>query len=119
MNDFAILAAVAALVMLFVLAEIAAAVLPVIIVVALVPPEEREGLAKVIAACDSSSKLRVWSALRVAVSARRTERQQRADANLNRHGDLNAAFGRAGGDNTGMPAPRSHDRPSSPAGRQR
>lgn len=105
MTDFAVLAAVAALVMLFVLAEIVAAVLPVIIVVTLVPPAEREGLAKVIAACDSSSKLRVWSALRVAVRARRAQRREPEDPNLNRHGDLDAAFGNAG-------APMNHDQPT-------
>jgi hypothetical protein len=70
-NEFAVLAAIAALVMLFVLAEIASAVLPIIIVVALVPPEDRDALAKVIAACDSSHKLRIWPALRAAVKARR------------------------------------------------
>jgi hypothetical protein len=107
MNDVAVLAAVSALVMLFVLAEIAAAVLPVIIVVALVPPEEREGLAKVIAACDSSRKLRVWPALRLAVTARRAERHQRVDANLNRHGDLNGAFARAADGQAAMNTPRS------------
>jgi hypothetical protein len=74
MSEFAVLAAVAALVMLFVLAEIAAAVLPVIIVVALVPPEERATLAELIAAADSSRRLRLWPALRVAVAARRLDR---------------------------------------------
>lgn len=119
MNDFAVLAAVAALVMLFVLAEIAAAVLPVIIVVALVPPEERDGLAKVIAACDSSRKLRVWPALRLAVTARRAELRKPDDVNLNRHRDLDDAFGRAGNGNAAMNASFTHDRPQSPAGGQR
>jgi hypothetical protein len=71
MPELAVLAAVAGLVVLFVFAEIAAAVLPVIIVVALVPPEERDSLARVVAACDSSRKLRIWPALRLAVKARR------------------------------------------------
>jgi hypothetical protein len=115
-TDFVVLAAVAALVMLFVLAEIVAAVLPVIIVVALVPPEEREGLAKVIAACDSSRRLRVWSALRLAVTARRADRHRPPDVNLNRHRDLNDAFRRAG--DAGMNT-LTHDRPQSPANGQR
>jgi hypothetical protein len=118
-NDFVILAAVAALVMLFVLAEIVAAVLPVIIVVALVPPEEREGLAKVIAACDSSRKLRVWSALRLAVTARRAQRRRREDVNLNRHADLNDAFRWTGEGNAEVNAPLTPDRRQSPANGQR
>ena len=64
-------AAVAALVLLFVAAEIIAAVLPIIIVITLVPPEDRRGLAELLAATDSSRKLRLWPALRVAVAARR------------------------------------------------
>ena len=76
MNEFAVVAAVAVLVMLFVIAEIAAAVLPLIIVVALVPPEERHGLAELLAATDSSRRLRLWPALRVAVAARRNQRQR-------------------------------------------
>ena len=50
MNQFAVLAAVAALVMLFVFAEVAAAVLPLIVVLAVVPPGERRELAELIAA---------------------------------------------------------------------
>ncbi len=74
MINIAVLAAVAALVMLFVLAEIMAAVLPLIIVLVLVPPEQRRELAELIAACDSSRRLRIWPALRVAVTARRRAR---------------------------------------------
>ena len=95
MNEFAVLAAVAALVMLFVLVEVASAVLPLIIVLTLVPPGERQELANLIAACDSSHKLRIWPALRIAVQARRRQREQAAntdDPNLNRHRDLNATF---------------------------
>lgn len=77
MNEIAVIAAIAALIMLFVLAEIAAAVLPLIIVVALVPPEERADLAKVVAACDSSRRLRFWPALRAAVTMRRQQRGRR------------------------------------------
>ena len=111
MNEFAVLAAVAGLVMLFVLAEIAAAVLPIIIVVALVPPGERDGLAKVIAACDSSPKLRIWSALRLAVEVRRAERARRQgdDPNLNPREDLNAAFEQARTREPTINAPRDHD----------
>lgn len=74
MSQVAIVASVAALVLLFVTAEIVAAVLPIIIVVALVPPEQRDSLANVLAACDSSRKLRLWPALRAAVRARRAQR---------------------------------------------
>jgi hypothetical protein len=61
-----------------ILTELIAASLPLIIVIALVPPEEREALAKVLAACDSTRKLRLWKALRIAVRARR--RDLRAEA---------------------------------------
>jgi putative exporter of polyketide antibiotics len=74
---FTVLCAVVTLVILFIFAELAAAVLPILIVLALVPPEERRGLAELIAAADSSTRLRLWSALRVAVRARRQERAQR------------------------------------------
>jgi hypothetical protein len=56
---------------LFVLTELTAAVLPVIVVVTMVPPEERHDLAKLLAAADSRRRLRLWRALRVAVKARR------------------------------------------------
>jgi hypothetical protein len=61
-----------------VLTEIITAVLPVIIVIAAVPPHEREGLARLLATCDSSRKLRLWPALRMAVMARR-EQARRAE----------------------------------------
>ncbi|GIE91313.1 hypothetical protein [Actinoplanes regularis] len=54
-----------------VLTELVAAALPVIIVIAMVPPHEREGLARLLAACDSSRRLRLWTALRLAVRDRR------------------------------------------------
>lgn len=69
--SIAIVAAVSAVVILVVFVELAAAVLPMLIVLAAVPPEERQDLAELIAACDSSRKLRLWPALRVAVEARR------------------------------------------------
>jgi hypothetical protein len=49
-------------------------VLPILIVIVLVPPEQRDDLARVVAACDSSRRLRAWRALRLAVEARRRER---------------------------------------------
>ena len=70
MTGYIVLVAVGAL-MVLVLTELAAAVLPVIIVIAVVPPEEREGLARLLAACDSSRRLRLWPTLRLAVRARR------------------------------------------------
>jgi putative exporter of polyketide antibiotics len=71
MSQFALAAAVAALVLLVVLTELAAAALPLIIVITLVPPHERAQLAEVLAACDSSRKLRLWTALDAAVKVRR------------------------------------------------
>jgi len=53
-------------------------VLPVLVVIALVPPEERQGLGEVIAAMDSSKKLRLWPALRASVLARRAARDRAA-----------------------------------------
>lgn len=72
MTDYAVIAAVGTLAII-VLTELVAAALPVIIVIATVPPHEREELAKLLAACDSSRKLRLWPALRIAVRARRDE----------------------------------------------
>jgi hypothetical protein len=72
MTGHLVIVAVAALAIL-VLTELLAAALPVVIVIAMVPPEEREGLAKLLAACDSSRRLRLWPALRLAVRARREE----------------------------------------------
>jgi hypothetical protein len=52
--------------------EVAAAVLPLLIVVTLVPSHERTAVAEMLAAIDSSRRLRLWPALRVAVAARRS-----------------------------------------------
>jgi hypothetical protein len=76
-TGLAIFAVVALLVLLLIMAEVAAAVLPLLIVVTLVPPAERGSLADVIAAADSSRRLRLWPALRVAVAARRRAADQR------------------------------------------
>lgn len=72
MTDYLVIATVGALAVL-VLTELVAAALPVVIVIAMVPPEERDGLARLMAACDSSRKLRLWPALRLAVQARRAD----------------------------------------------
>jgi len=69
--------AVTVSVLLIILTELLTAVLPIIIVLAAVPPEERHGLAELIAAADSSRRLRLWPALRVAVRARREQQRQR------------------------------------------
>jgi hypothetical protein len=79
MTGYLVIFVVGALFVL-ILTELVAAALPVIIVIAVVPPEEREGLARLLAACDSSRKLRLWPALRAAVQARR-EQALRAEAN--------------------------------------
>jgi hypothetical protein len=60
--------------MFVVITEVVAAILPLILVVALVPRDERRDLADLLAAADSSRRLRLWPALRVAVVARRRER---------------------------------------------
>ena len=110
MNEFAVLAAVAALVMLFVLAEVAAAVLPLIIVMTLVPPEQRDALARVLAACDSRRRLRLWPALRAAAKARRQAAAVAAaakDPDLNPPGaDREAGFGAARAAGVALNAPR-------------
>ena len=80
MNEFAVVLVVAAVVVLLLIVEITAAVLPILIVIFAVPPEERHGLAELIAATDSSRKLRLWPALRVAVAARRGRRRGQARA---------------------------------------
>lgn len=81
MSSLAVFATVAALLFLFIVVELVAAIAPLIIVVTLVPPEEREGLAQLLAAADSSRRLRLWRALRLAVAARRLDlaRNRRRD----------------------------------------
>lgn len=74
MTDYTIIVAVGALA-LIILTELVAAALPMVIVIAMVPPEEREALARLLAVCDHSRKLRLWPALRMAVRARRGERK--------------------------------------------
>jgi hypothetical protein len=110
MNEFSVLVAVAVLVTLLVLSEIAAAVLPLIIVVTLVPPEERDDLARVLAACDSSRRLRLWPALRTAVEARRRARRQ--DPLRNATGDPGPAYAWTGngGPVVNPPRPYTADR---------
>jgi len=77
MDNIPVLVAVAAIVLLVVVfVELAAAVLPMVIVLALVPPEERRGLAELIAATDNSRRLRIWPALRIAVEAQRRRNQR-------------------------------------------
>lgn len=74
MNETLVLSAIVVFLALFLATEIASAALPLILIVALVPPEERPALAQLIAATDSSWKLRLWPALRLAVRARRRQR---------------------------------------------
>ena len=86
---------VAFLVLLFVLTEIAAAVLPLIIVLTFVPKQDREDLARVLAALDSSRRLRLWAALRFAVTMRRQERKVTSvasDPERNPYAHLNEHF---------------------------
>jgi putative exporter of polyketide antibiotics len=81
-TDYLVIVAISALAVL-ILSELVAAALPVLIVIAMVPREEREGLARLLAACDSSRKLRLWPALRLAVRARRAE--TKGDRSADRH----------------------------------
>lgn len=74
MEHIALVGAVGAFVGLVVVVELAAAVLPLVIILAFVPACERAVLADLIAAADSSRRLRVGRALRLAVAARRAER---------------------------------------------
>jgi hypothetical protein len=74
MHTLVIVAGVMAFVLLVVLVELAAALLPLVFVVLCVPPEQRPELARLLAVVDSSPKLRLWRALRLAALARRRER---------------------------------------------
>jgi len=74
MQALVIVGCVVAFVLVVVLVELAAAVLPLVVVVSFVPPEQRPELARLLAAVDSTPKLRLWPALRLAVLARRRER---------------------------------------------
>ena len=65
---------VAVVVIVIVALEMLTAVLPLLIVILFVPPEERADLADVLAAADSSPRLRLWPALTAAVIARRRQR---------------------------------------------
>ncbi|GAA0934753.1 hypothetical protein [Virgisporangium aurantiacum] len=69
---------VAVVVIVVVALEMLTAVLPLIIVIAFVPPGERADLAELLAAADSSPKLRLWPALNAAVVARRRRRKAMA-----------------------------------------
>jgi hypothetical protein len=73
MNGVFVIVAVV-VVALFIVTELAVAVLPMIIVITLVPPWERRDLADLLAAADSSPRLRLWPAIRLAVAARRLGR---------------------------------------------
>lgn len=76
MDSLAVAGIVAALVMFVVVSELVAAAIPMIIVITLVPPHERADLARVLAAADSSRRLRLWPALRLATTARRRQRDR-------------------------------------------
>lgn len=62
---------VALLIILIALTEVAAATLPLLVVIALVPHEHRQQLADLIAVVDHRRRLRLWAALRAGVAARR------------------------------------------------
>jgi hypothetical protein len=58
--------------------EVLAAALPLLIIVLYVPAEDRLALATLLAAADSSPRIRLWPALRLAVIARRHSRSTSA-----------------------------------------
>ena len=92
---------VALLVFAIILSEVVSAVLPLIIVLTCVPERDREALARVLAALDSSRRLRAWPALRLAVAMRRQERRvARAarDPRRNPYAHLNEHFANMPGD---------------------
>jgi hypothetical protein len=67
--------ALCVLVVLVLVVEIVAATVPMLIVITMVPPDEREALARLLAAADSSRRLRLWPALRAAATARQSIRR--------------------------------------------
>jgi hypothetical protein len=102
MNSLAVLAAVAGTLLVVVFAEVVAAVLPLVIVLTFVPHEERADLARLLASCDSSRRLRLWSALRTAVKARQRDRDRKPAL------DPETAFHLARG--LGLPVNQAHGR---------
>jgi hypothetical protein len=78
MEHMALIATVGSFVGFVVLVELATAVLPLVIILAFVPPHERAALADLVAATGSNRRLRFGGALRLAVVARRAERATRA-----------------------------------------
>ena len=71
MSTLLIAGIVAGLIVLIVLTELASATLPLLVVITLVPPDERQQLAELIATLDRRRRLRLWPALRAGVAARR------------------------------------------------
>lgn len=68
-----VVAAVALLVILLLIVELTAAIAPILIIIALVPREDRPALAHLLAQVDSSRRLRLWPAARAAAAARRRQ----------------------------------------------
>jgi len=107
------------LVLLIVLSEIGSAVLPLIIVLTCVPERDRDSLARVLAAIDSRRRLRVWPALRLAVTLRRQQRSEARAARdplRNPYAHLNAHFANIPGD-APLNAPYADPEPVSPPAR--
>ncbi|GAA1891939.1 hypothetical protein [Asanoa iriomotensis] len=65
MTDIALIAAVAAFVGLVVVVELAAAVLPLVIILTCVPPSERRVLVELVTATGGGGRLRVGRVLRL------------------------------------------------------
>jgi hypothetical protein len=78
MEHIALIATVGSFVGFVVLVELAAAVLPLVIILAFVPPHEREVLAEIVGATEVARRLPIGRALHLAVMARRAERATRA-----------------------------------------
>jgi hypothetical protein len=105
MRDTFIFFIVIAVIVMIALTELAAATLPILIVVTLVPPEHRAGLAEVLAAADSSRRLRLWPALRAAVTARRAERSVASVGGSGDNGAVVAATPAGGYPDRELPVP--------------
>ncbi|GAA2888622.1 hypothetical protein Acy02nite_70500 [Actinoplanes cyaneus] len=73
MSAFAFVGPVVAIIALFLVTEVLTAVLPLILVITLVPPHERPGLAAVLSAANSGGQPRRsrWRQLRNTMTARR------------------------------------------------
>lgn len=79
MDDYLIVLLITALVLIVVSLEIMAAVLPILIIVIMVPPEDRAALAHLIAVTGGTNRFGLGSAVHTAMVARRLKTSDGAD----------------------------------------